>query len=164
VNLPLTTSSDKVINEPWSLKRNPFDGENLSLSGIKVLVIDDELDAREVIKRILTHCGANVTTAASAMEGLQRLRLDKPDVLISDIGMPDKNGYQFIREVRNLPAESGGKTPAIALTAFARPEDQISAMNAGYQAHLTKPVESRELITEIAKLLGLEGKPASKWC
>jgi signal transduction histidine kinase/ActR/RegA family two-component response regulator len=164
VNLPLTTSSDKVINEPWSLKRNPFDGENLSLSGIKVLVIDDELDAREVIKRILTHCGASVTTAASAMEGLQRLRLDKPDVLISDIGMPDKNGYQFIREVRNLPAESGGKTPAIALTAFARPEDQISAMNAGYQAHLTKPVESRELITEIAKLLGLEEKPASKWC
>jgi signal transduction histidine kinase/ActR/RegA family two-component response regulator len=163
VNLPLTTSSDKVINEPWSLKRNPCDGENLSLSGIKVLVIDDELDAREVIKRILTHCGASVTTAASAMEGLQRLRLDKPDVLISDIGMPDKNGYQLIREVRNLPAESGGKTPAIALTAFARPEDQISAMNAGYQAHLTKPVESRELITEIAKLLGLEEKPASKW-
>jgi CheY-like chemotaxis protein len=98
------------------------------------------------------------------MEGLQRLRLDKPDVLISDIGMPDKNGYQLIREVRNLPAESGGKTPAIALTAFARPEDQISAMNAGYQAHLTKPVESRELITEIAKLLGLEEKAASKWC
>ena len=160
VNLPLTTSSDKVINEPWSLKRNPCDGENLSLSGIKVLVIDDELDAREVIKRILTHCGASVTTAASAMEGLQRLRLDKPDVLVSDIGMPDKNGYQFIREVRNLPAESGGKTPAIALTAFARPEDQISAMNAGYQAHLTKPVESRELITEIAKLLGLEEKPS----
>ena len=163
VILPLTTSSDKVINELWSSNRNPFDGENLSLSGIKVLVIDDELDAREIIKRILTHCGAIVITAASAMEGLQRLRLDKPDVLISDIGMPDKNGYQLIREVRNLPPENGGKTPAIALTAFARPEDQISAMNAGYQAHLTKPMESRELITEIAKLLGLEEKPASKW-
>ena len=163
VSLPLAIANDIVKNESSAPKRDPSDSGNLSLSGINVLVVDDELDARELIKRILTHCRARVTTAASAMEGLQCLSLDKPDLLISDIGMPDKNGYQFIREVRNLPAESGGKTPAIALTAFARPEDHLSAMNAGYQAHLTKPVESRELITEIAKLLGLEGKPASKW-
>lgn len=88
------------------------------------------------------------------MEGLQLLKTEKPDVLISDIGMPNKNGYQFIREVRELPAEGGGKIPAIALTAFARPEDRISAMNAGFQDYLTKPVEAWNLIATICRLVG----------
>ena len=88
------------------------------------------------------------------MEGLELLKSENPDVLISDIGMPGKNGYQFLREVSMLPAESGGKTPAIALTAFARPEDKISAMNAGFQEYLTKPGEAWDLIATIFKLVG----------
>ncbi|SCY55100.1 ATP-binding protein [Nitrosospira sp. Nsp13] len=154
VYLPLTTASDRVINAPLSLPQNPSDRENFSLSGVNVLVVDDELDARELIKQILAHCQASVTTAASATEGLQLLRLNKPDVLISDIGMPDKNGYQFIHEIRSLPPESGGKTLAIALTAFAHSEDQINAINAGFQTHVTKPVEGRDLIATICSLVG----------
>ena len=154
VDLPLAATSDEVANEPSPSTQSPLAGESLSLSGINVLVVDDELDARELIKRILTHGRANVMTAASAREGLELLKSEKPDVLISDIGMPDKNGYQFIQEVRTLPAESGGKTPAIALTAFARPEDKISAMNAGFQEYLTKPVEAWDLIATIRRLLG----------
>ncbi|MDQ3186852.1 MAG: ATP-binding protein [Pseudomonadota bacterium] len=146
-------SSDNVKNSSLALKRNPFDREELSLSGVKVLVLDDELDARELIKQILSRCQAIVTTATTASEGLELLATEKPDVIISDIGMPEKNGYQFIREVRILPAESGGRTPAIALTAFARPEDKINAMNAGYQEYLTKPVEPQELVAAICKLL-----------
>ncbi len=153
VKLPLAVVNDKVRNEPFSLKQDPFEGENLSLSGVKVLVIDDELDARELIKQILIRCHASVTTATSAAEGLGLLQTEKPGLIISDIGMPEKNGYQFIRDVRNLPAESGGKTPAIALTAFARPEDKISAMNTGYQGYLTKPVEPGELIATVSSLV-----------
>ena len=158
VDLPLDAASDEVRYEPWPPKQNPFAGENLSLSGIHVLVVDDQLDARELVKQILTHCHVRVITAASAMEGLQLLKIEKPDVLISDIGMPDKNGYQFIQEVRMLPAASGGKIPAIALTAFARPEDKISAMNAGFQDYLTKPVEAWALIETICKLVGRQKK------
>jgi CheY-like chemotaxis protein len=122
-----------------------------------VLVVDDDLDGGELIKGMLSHCQAIVIKAASAMEGLQLLKMEKPDVLISDIGMPDKNGYQFIREVRELPAESGGKTPAIALTAFARPEDKIGAINAGFQEYLTKPVDASALVATI-RLVGQHRK------
>ena len=153
VNLPLAIVSDNVKDDSLSVKRNPFGTENFSLSGVKVLVLDDEQDARELIKLILTHCQANVTAAATAGEGLKLLGTEKPDVIISDIGMPEKTGYQFIREVRNLPAENGGQTPAIALTAFARSEDKISAMNAGYQEYLIKPVEPQELIAAIGALV-----------
>ena len=89
-----------------------------------------------------------------AAEGLAILKTHRPDVMISDIGMPGKDGYQFIREVRNLPAIHGGKTPAIALTAFAGSGDRTRALIAGYQMHLSKPVESHELIATIGSLKG----------
>lgn len=158
VQLPLAAASDRKTQETLSSRHNLFDGENFSLSGITVLVVDDDLDGCELIKRMLTHCQARVIKATSAMEGLQLLKMEKPDVLISDIGMPNKNGYQFIREVGELPAKSGGKTPAIALTAFARPEDKISAMNAGFQEYLTKPVEASALVAAIRSLVGQHRK------
>ncbi len=160
VNLPLAIVSDNVKNGPLSLLPKPFDKENLL--GVKVSVIDDETDARELIKRILTRCQASVTTAATAREGLEFLKKERPDVIISDIGMPEKSGYQFIQEVRHLPEESGGKTPAVAVTAFARSEDKISAINAGYQEYLTKPVDPPELIVAICKLVGREDESADK--
>ncbi|HEX4415708.1 MAG TPA: response regulator, partial [Lacipirellulaceae bacterium] len=89
--------------------------------------------------------------------GLRVLKEERPNVILSDIGMPQRDGYDFIRAVRALPTESGGKTPAIALTAFARSEDRTRAMMAGYQIHLSKPIEASELIATVASLVGRTG-------
>jgi hypothetical protein len=93
-----------------------------------------------------------VTTASSAAEAFRLLKEAKPDVLVSDIGMPDEDGYALIRQVRSLPAGQGGMVPAIALTAYARTEDRLQALRAGYQMHVTKPVELTELAAVVASL------------
>ena len=113
-----------------------------------------------MIERVLADCEAAVTTAANADDGLKLLGRERPHVLISDIGMPDKDGYQFIREVRGRTVADGGATPAIALTAFARSEDRTRAMIAGYQVHISKPIEPQELIVTVASLAGRTGKTA----
>jgi PAS domain S-box-containing protein len=122
------------------------------LDGLRVLVVDDEQDTREMLKAGLGHCGAEVTTAGSAAEAFAELQKSPPDVLISDIGMPDEDGYALMRKVRELPAAQGGKVPAIALTAYARTEDRLQALRAGYQMHVTKPVELTELAAVVASL------------
>ena len=132
--------------------------EELRLAGVRVLVVEDEPDARELIRRVLARCEAEVVTAASASEGMERLRARRPDVIVSDIGMKDRDGYQFIRDVRQLPDAEGGRTPAIALTAFARSEDRTRAMMAGYQVHVAKPIEPRELVATVGSLAGRTGK------
>lgn len=116
------------------------------LDGIKVLVVDDEPDTRELLKAGLENCGAEVQLADSSSEALQIMESIVPDVLISDIGMPDEDGYDFIRQVRALPLAKGGAVPAIALTAFARVEDRLKALRSGYQMHVPKPVELAELV------------------
>ncbi|HYE20623.1 MAG TPA: ATP-binding protein [Tepidisphaeraceae bacterium] len=122
------------------------------LDGITVLAVDDEPDARNLIKRVLEDCGARVLLAASAAEGLEVVKRDRPDMIVSDIGMPDEDGYAFIRQVRALPPDAGGRTPAAALTAFARSEDRTRALRAGYQSHVSKPVEPTELTAVVASL------------
>jgi CheY-like chemotaxis protein len=117
-----------------------------------VLVVDDEPDTREMLKAGLGQCGAEVTTVASASEALSEMGKSPPDVLVSDIGMPDEDGYELIRKVRTLPAVRGGSVPAIALTAYARTEDRLHALRAGYQMHVTKPVELTELAAVVASL------------
>jgi PAS domain S-box-containing protein len=129
-------------------------GIDVSLDGMHVLVVDDEPDTRELLSHLLTDCHAHVHTARSAREGMEALQRLKPDALISDIGMPEQDGYQFIRAVRGLPADRGGRTPAIALTAFARSEDRTRAMLAGYQLHIAKPIEPHELLAALASLVG----------
>jgi PAS domain S-box-containing protein len=124
------------------------------LDGLKVLVVDDEADARELFKAGIGQCGADVVTASSAREALATLQEMRPDLLISDIGMPGEDGYELIRRVRALPAARGGKIPAIALTAYARTEDRLRALRAGYQMHIAKPVELAELVTVMASLIG----------
>jgi PAS domain S-box-containing protein len=122
-----------------------------NLAGIKVLVVDDEADARSLIERLLHECGATVITASSAGEAIEHARNDEPDVLISDIGMPKEDGYSLLRRIRQLGSETA-RIPAIALTAYARPEDRAKAIQAGYQLHFSKPVEAMKLIATVASL------------
>ena len=117
-------------------------------------MVDDDRDARELLKRILSERGATVTLAASAAEAFELVRSSKPDLLLSDIGMPDQDGYDLIRKVRALPPNQGGQVRAVALTAFARPEDRRRAFLAGYQLHVAKPVDPAELIAVCAAVLG----------
>jgi CheY-like chemotaxis protein len=116
-----------------------------------VLVVDDEPDARSLIQRLLQDCHAIVVTAGSAEEAVQILLRDTPDVLVSDIGMPGEDGYMFMRRVRSM-TNSSGVVPAIALTAYARIEDRLKAINAGFQLHLSKPVEPIELVAMVRSL------------
>ena len=124
-----------------------------------VLVVDDDKDARELVRLALEECHASVVLAASASEGFELLRRHRPHVILSDIGMPGEDGYQFIQRVRALAPAEGGDTPAAALTAFARSEDRRRALIAGYQSHITKPVEPAELVTVVASLGGKTGRP-----
>jgi CheY-like chemotaxis protein/two-component sensor histidine kinase len=124
------------------------------LKGVDALVVDDDRDARELIKRILTDCGASVTIAASAREAFARFREVPPSLLISDLGMPEVDGFELLDWVRHLPKDQGGQVPAIALTAFARSEDRLRALEAGFSAHISKPVEPSELIATVASVVG----------
>lgn len=129
-------------------------GVSVDLSGTRILIVDDEPDARSIVSRLLEARNAQVVTASSADEALELLKTFQPTVLLSDIGMPIKDGYQLIREVRGLPAAEGGSVPAVALTAFARTEDRRRALLAGYQSHLAKPIDAGELIAVVAMLIG----------
>ncbi len=155
VRLPLVAIRNDHPNEHSpSANRFAIDCENVNLQGVKVLVVDDDSDARELITRVLKECQAEVSTVGSAKDALELLGALRPDVIISDIGMPEKDGYELIRDVRRLSAEGGGRTPAIALTAFARSEDRARALMAGYQAHLAKPIEPQELLVTVSSAIG----------
>lgn len=124
------------------------------IAGLRVLVVDDEPDSRELIRKLLEGRRAWAVTASSAQEALELLQKERPDVLVSDIGMPGEDGYSLIRRVRELRAEDGGRTPAVALTAYARADDRVKAVRAGFQHHIAKPVEPAELIAILASLGG----------
>ena len=130
------------------------------LSGVKVLVVDDQTDARDLIRRILMECGADVATAESVDETLAAIEERRPDVLVSDIGMPDVDGYELLRRVRALGHARGGGLPAIALTAFSRSEDRTRALRAGFLVHVSKPVEPSELVATVASVVGRTGDSA----
>jgi CheY-like chemotaxis protein/anti-sigma regulatory factor (Ser/Thr protein kinase) len=124
------------------------------LTDIRVLVVEDQSDAREMLNVILSQCGAEVKTAATSREALEVLNEWLPEVLVSDIGMPDEDGYSLIHQVRALEPERGGGIPAVALTGYGGPEDRRRLLSAGYQVHITKPVEVTELASAIARLTG----------
>jgi PAS domain S-box-containing protein len=130
------------------------EGAAPSLRGVRVLAVDDDADARGLLTDVLSQSGANVRTAQSAAEGLQLVRDWRPDVLLADIGMPEEDGYSFIRKVRSLPGADGGLTPAVALTAYGRSEDCFRALSAGYQHHVPKPARPTELVRVVAALAG----------
>lgn len=135
-----------------------MDSKDSALAGMTILIVDDEPVALEITKLMLTLYHAQVIAAVTAAKALEQIQMHRPDVIISDISMPRMDGYQFIREVRNLPAHIGGGTPAVALTAFGRIEDQERAINAGFQRHLSKPVELHALIDTIASVAGQKAR------
>ncbi len=152
VSLPLLPDESPSLtdeqNYPALLAPNA-----LSLTGIRVLVVDDDIDSRDFVAFVLEQDGAFVIAVSSAYEALETLAEVKPDVLVSDISMPDMDGYMLIHQVRTLTPEQGGQIPAIALTAFARNDDQQEALKAGFQMHLPKPLNPEELIAAIAQLM-----------
>jgi len=123
------------------------------LRGMKVLVVDDEQDTRDFVRTVLERSGANVMTSYSVPEAFDIFERHRPDCLISDIGMPDEDGYSLIQRVRALPRQMGGETPAAALTAYARDEDRIRILRSGYQAYILKPVEPAELVVAVAGIV-----------
>ena len=134
-----------------------------SLAGIAVLVVDDEEDTRGFVARALEEHGARVAVAAGAEDAVRRLESERPHVVISDIGMPGVDGYELVRRVRALGPERGGNVPAVALTAFARAEDRMRALRAGFQAHVAKPVDASELVVvvgNLSRLVAREGEGA----
>jgi CheY-like chemotaxis protein len=124
-----------------------------SLRGTRVLIVDDQADARQWVARMLADTAAEVVEAASADEALAEIQAAPPRILISDIAMPERDGYDLIRQVRTLPG--GAEILAIALTAYARPEEQAKALAAGFQVHVAKPVDGSRLLAAMAQLLHL---------
>jgi len=124
-----------------------------TLNDLRILVVDDEADTRELLKQGLEYCGAKVHVLGSAAEALEAVMAQVPDVLISDIGMPEIDGYDLIRQIRRLPPDRGGKVPAIALTAYTRTEDRLQSLRAGYDMHVPKPVELAELVAVAATVV-----------
>ena len=153
-------TSDKVKGDHQSARHQKIEPPNLE--GLKILAIDDSTDTRQLVSVVLEDCGALVTTAASVREALDIFQGWKADVLICDIGMPEQDGYTFIRTIRQLPPEKGGDTPAIALTGYARVEDRLQALHAGYQMFVAKPIEAAELCTIVANLVRGNGEVAQQ--
>jgi CheY-like chemotaxis protein len=150
-------SSPEPKSKPRAIQARPFECSPTVLAGVTVLVVDDESDARGLVKRVLEECGAEVVVAGSAAEALEMVPTVKPNVLVSDIGMPGVDGYELLRRIRALGETKGGDVPAIALTAFARSEDRTRALLAGYLVHVSKPVEPHELIATVATVGGRTG-------
>lgn len=146
IYLPLL-NAEPVLKQPDELPP-----QNLDLTGIRVLTVDDDPDARDLLTVLLTQYGAEVLTVTSAIEVLANLNSFQPNVLVSDIGMPEVDGYSLIQQIRSLSSEEGGQTPAIALTAFARETDYHQAIANGYQQHVTKPLEPEQLVQAVAAL------------
>ncbi len=160
VHLPLAVvqapASPEVRLQPRGTRDAPADYRISDLTGIKVLVVDDEPDARGLLGRVLGDCGAEVWSAGSGQEALALLAQRRPDVLLSDVGMPDMDGFELLRRVRELE-DGSTRLPAIALTAFARSEDRTRALRAGFLVHVSKPVEPAELVATVASVAGRIG-------
>jgi CheY-like chemotaxis protein len=146
VKIPLAQSPVWPVPEPRL-------HETGDLQGTRILVVDDEADSRELVAFVLEQAGAIVTSVASGKAALKSLSQSVPDVMISDIGMPDLDGYMLMRQIRSLSAAEGGEILALALTAYVGELDQQQALAAGFQHHLTKPLDANSVVAIITKLL-----------
>ena len=146
VRIPLRPWDTPLVEPPRAAPPSP------SLRGVTVLVVDGDTQARDFVRTTLEQRGAIVVTAASAQEAKARFKRQPPDVLVSDLLMPDEDGLQLIRDIRQLDRAAGRRTPAAALTALARSEDRRRALTAGYQMHVSKPVDPSELVSAVERL------------
>ena len=131
------------------------DDERADLAGLRVLVVDDDGDTRELLYCILSDAGAAVACADSVKQAFELLVIVRPEVIISDIEMPDENGYSFIRNLRSVLDEDGGKTPAIALTGRGLPQDKQRSLSSGFNLHLTKPIAPEDLLKAVRTITAL---------
>jgi CheY-like chemotaxis protein/anti-sigma regulatory factor (Ser/Thr protein kinase) len=158
VDLPLAVvrRSAGTVKRPVleAFNSTPAPAPAAELAGLTVLVVDDQVDARELVKRVLEDSGAQVLTAATVQEALSLVAAGKPDVLVTDLGIPETDGFELLRQVRALGSHRGGRIPAIALTAFARSEDRTRALRAGFVVHVSKPVDPAELVATVASVAG----------
>lgn len=150
--LPLSASAEDDASPAPLPSAGTRTGAPLRLQGIRVLVVEDEEDAREFVGALLESRGASVRLTGSAAEAYVSLNETLPDVIVSDIGMPDEDGYAFVRRLRTFPRERGGGTPIVALTAYTSANDRRRALEAGYDHHLPKPVDTEELIRVLDRL------------
>jgi len=150
VMLPVAVARAKREGPPTS---KPGPESTPRLDGLRVLVVEDDHDARELVRTVMSDCGAVVTTASDVPEAMAAFERAPPDVLLSDIGLPGDDGYVLIRRIRSLPPERGGRVPAVAMTAYARSDDRVKALSAGFIVHLPKPVEPTELVMVVAALV-----------
>jgi CheY-like chemotaxis protein len=152
ITLPVSrVQMEAVATAPPAAKR--VEANDRRLEGVHVLVVDDETDALQMVRELLETAGARVTTAASAVEALTLLEEQRPDLILTDIGMPSIDGFELIRRIRQMP-RSIRDLPAAALTAYAQPEDRSRALRSGFQVHLAKPIDPGELITAVESLAG----------
>jgi CheY-like chemotaxis protein len=158
VTLPLVEPASADRLDSYIAEHGKRTEYGWTLEGVKVLAVDDEADVRELLMVILTQCGADVRAVGSAESAIVAVAEWQPDIVISDIAMPDENGLSLMRRIRALSPEKGGKVPAVALTAYARSDDRLKALEAGYQAHLPKPVDPPDLIRAVAVLSGRRAK------
>jgi CheY-like chemotaxis protein len=130
-----------------------------ALAGLKVLIVDDDADVLHLVRRLLSEARAEVTAASNAQTALRNLALARPDVIVSDLEMPGCDGFELMRQIRTLPADNGGATPAIALSAHVRDVDKARARAAGFDAHVAKPMRALRLIEAIRETLALKRGP-----
>jgi CheY-like chemotaxis protein len=155
VTLPISAVASSVelsAGPTRQFRTEPAFDKPEHIRGLRVLIVDDEEDARRLVAMVLEDCGCRVTMAGSVEDALRKFDEVSPDLLLSDIGMPGESGYDLIRKVRSRPRERGGDVPAAALTAYARAEDRRNMLNAGYSIHLPKPIEPAELVAVVATL------------
>lgn len=151
ISLPIHRAGTQVTERPQNLGHSP---PPASLQDVRVLVVDDEVDARDLVREILENAGAVVLAVDSADRALDAFAAWKPDVIISDIAMPQQDGYALIRRIRALPGDSGKRVPAAALTAYASADDVAQARSAGFQSHVAKPIDAARLVSTVAALVG----------
>ena len=150
LEIPIST----VVESTGEALSSRARGVTVELAGVRILLVEDELDSREILRQMLSLTGALVEAVGSVAEAMIAFDQARPDVLLSDIGMPIEDGYSLIRRVRARIPERGGKVPAAAITAYATAEDRERALAAGFQLHLSKPVDLEHLSAAIAALIG----------